>query len=287
MHSQLSQPICTVLIPAYNEANVIGATLKSLMAESRRNEFEVIVVCNGCSDGTADAARKAATGAKVFELEDASKTRALNAGMAAAVSEKIVFLDADIHVSAMAVRNLIHRLDWSGAVLAYGNARFDVENSSWAVRAFYKAWLQNPYFDQQKMGGFFAVSTPGLKLLGTLPDTTNDDEYIRRALLHNATYADAAPYGIKAPRNLWSLIKVRSRVYRGNKELEGSELRFGQQQLQQNGKVFAARLAGSPKFWFGAAIFALATVTAHLRNLMLPNSTSWDQDSSNREHLVG
>jgi hopene-associated glycosyltransferase HpnB len=51
------------VIPARDEADVIGKAVASLLAQRSPHEVHVIVVDDGSSDGTADAARAAATGA--------------------------------------------------------------------------------------------------------------------------------------------------------------------------------------------------------------------------------
>lgn len=282
MPYEIHERICTIVIPAYNEASVIAGTLKALLRGALPGEFEVIVVCNGCYDNTAETARIAAPEARVYELEEASKTKALNMGVSAAEAGPVVFLDADIKVSAQSVRQLVHRLNWSGAFLAYGQARFHTQQSGWAVKAFYTAWQQNPYFDKKKMGGFFAVSASGLEALGAIPDVTNDDEYVRRRLMKNSVWVDAAPYQIEAPRDLASLVKVRSRVYRGNKGLADAALDAPEGKAEGTARMFAGRLAKNPKFWPGACVFAGVAVAAHLRNRMSDNHTVWEQDTSAR-----
>jgi glycosyltransferase involved in cell wall biosynthesis len=282
MRNKMHSPICSILVPANNEASVIESTLRSALRGTRHGEFDVIVACNGCSDDTAKIARRVAPDARVLELVQPSKTHALNAGVAAAASNKIVFLDADILTSAEAIRNLIHRLDWSSADLAVGDADFDTGNSHWSVEAFYKAWMQNPYFDNQKMGGFFAVSSAGLNKLGVIPATTNDDEYVRRKLGSNITVAQTATYKIKAPRTLGALIKVRSRVYRGNAELELGETAFGNDKQKRHAKLFLSRLVAKPSLWLGASVFGLVALAAHMRVHLTPNNASWETDLTNR-----
>lgn len=46
-----------MIIPAYNEAAVIERTLYPLSEAAAGGFIELIVVCNGCSDATADVAR--------------------------------------------------------------------------------------------------------------------------------------------------------------------------------------------------------------------------------------
>ena len=42
----------SIVIPAHNEAAVIGRLLSGLLAEAEPDEFEVLVVANGCHDAT-------------------------------------------------------------------------------------------------------------------------------------------------------------------------------------------------------------------------------------------
>src|SRR4051794_31851306 len=73
-----SVPTFSVVIPAHDEESVIGRCLAAWSGELEPGEAEVVVVANGCSDGTAEAARD--FGVRVLELPAASKSAALNAG---------------------------------------------------------------------------------------------------------------------------------------------------------------------------------------------------------------
>ena len=281
-------PICSIVIPAFNEEAVIGTTLETLLEGALENEFEIIVACNGCVDATAKITAIAAPSAKVIISKAASKTTALNQAIASASHHPIVFLDADIKTSAAAVRKLTERINRTCAYLAYGSAKFETKRSSWAVRTFYKAWQQNPYFDRRKMGGFFAISKLGLHKLGPFPDILSDDEYVRRNLIESAVWVCDAPYTVQAPRTLWNLIKVRSRVYRGNRALEDNGIRFRRpNQKNRNAFTFMRRLIGQPSLWLGALIFALTVVAAHSKNrLATDNPHQWDRDTSTRTDAV-
>ena len=50
-------PAGAVIIPAHNEASVIGRTLGRLAPLAAGGQVEVIVACNGCTDNTAEVAR--------------------------------------------------------------------------------------------------------------------------------------------------------------------------------------------------------------------------------------
>ena len=50
-------PKISVIIPAHNEENYIKKSLHSLKSQTYQN-FETIVVCNGCTDNTEELVRK-------------------------------------------------------------------------------------------------------------------------------------------------------------------------------------------------------------------------------------
>ena len=91
-----------VIIPAHDEATVIERTLTGLKPLIRHPGVEIIVVCNGTTDDTADRARRF-PGVLVVEIDDASKPAALNEGDRIATAWPRLYLDADIEVSATAV----------------------------------------------------------------------------------------------------------------------------------------------------------------------------------------
>lgn len=82
-----------VVIPAYNEAPRIAEVVRACLAakEPRR----VLVVDDGSTDGTTDAARSA--GAEVLVMpRNGGKARAMDAGVRAVWNNGILFLDADL-----------------------------------------------------------------------------------------------------------------------------------------------------------------------------------------------
>ena len=70
----------SIIIPAHNEATVIGRCLRAMTMGARPDELEIIVVCNGCDDSTAEIARSHVPSVTVLELEAPSKSAALNLG---------------------------------------------------------------------------------------------------------------------------------------------------------------------------------------------------------------
>lgn len=82
----------TVVIPAYNEAKVIGEVLKGLIAYDKN--LEIIVVDDGSTDDTALVAQDA--GVRVIRhFENIGYGAALKSGIRAASHENILIMDSD------------------------------------------------------------------------------------------------------------------------------------------------------------------------------------------------
>jgi glycosyltransferase involved in cell wall biosynthesis len=83
------------IVPAHNEETLIADTLASIHAAARQSAqpYEIVVVDDASTDGTAAAARR--LGARVIPVERRHIAAARNAGAAAAAGEMLVFVDAD------------------------------------------------------------------------------------------------------------------------------------------------------------------------------------------------
>ncbi len=89
----------TVVVPAFNESDNIGATVGLLRDELEPTvglgELEILVVDDGSEDQTADEAERA--GARVIRLvENLGKGAAVRAGVVGAKGRSVVFTDADL-----------------------------------------------------------------------------------------------------------------------------------------------------------------------------------------------
>lgn len=83
----------SVVVPALNEEETVGSIVELLVSIELLDE--VIVVCDGCTDNTAQVAGDA--GASVIELdENVGKGGAMMEGVRAAQNDVILFLDADL-----------------------------------------------------------------------------------------------------------------------------------------------------------------------------------------------
>lgn len=89
----------SVVIPAYNAAATLAEQLLALATQQYEDDWEVVIVDNGSTDGTADLARRHRQRFKAFTLVDSGPQRGhsapRNAGAKAARGELLAFCDAD------------------------------------------------------------------------------------------------------------------------------------------------------------------------------------------------
>jgi biofilm PGA synthesis N-glycosyltransferase PgaC len=114
-------PGVTILIPAYNEEQVIG-TCVGAAREVDYPELEVLVLDDGSTDATADAAAAAAAGDDRFEVVrdpvNRGKAERLNLGFARARHGLVLVTDADTHLHPRALKLLVARMGRSHRIAA-------------------------------------------------------------------------------------------------------------------------------------------------------------------------
>ncbi|MBO4701507.1 MAG: glycosyltransferase [Lachnospiraceae bacterium] len=109
----------SVIIPAHNEEKYIRRCIHSIKkaAERFKGNTEIIVVCNRCTDKTAQIAKE--NGARVLFNEDRCIAKVRNAGIDAANGKIIVTIDADNRMTPGTL-NEIYRLLKSGRYIGGG-----------------------------------------------------------------------------------------------------------------------------------------------------------------------
>jgi len=98
-------PPVTIIIPAHNEAHVIGRTLGAIDAAARayKGNVEVLVLNNNSTDDTAAATERSTRGldgirVRVVDVPTPGKAIALNRGVDAVATEFMIRIDADTQV---------------------------------------------------------------------------------------------------------------------------------------------------------------------------------------------
>ncbi len=126
-------PSVSVIIPALNEEQSIGATLAAMAHV--KGEFEVIVADGGSADGTIEIARR--FGARVIASDRGRGTQMHN-GAQAARGRTLLFLHADTMAPSDLVMRIIEVL-YSDETILGGN--FDIRFDGTSRAATFMTWL--------------------------------------------------------------------------------------------------------------------------------------------------
>ena len=105
----------SLVIPAHNSERVLENSIMEYIEifSDFLEDFEIIIVCNGCIDGTAEIAKNLAQiyPIQVIEITEKGKGRALSEGFRRARFEIIGFLDVDNPFSSKRIREMVYSLD--------------------------------------------------------------------------------------------------------------------------------------------------------------------------------
>jgi glycosyltransferase involved in cell wall biosynthesis len=272
----------SVVVPAHDEEAVIERCLRALL-DAPPGELDVVVVANGCRDGTAALASQF-EGVRVIELDEASKHAALNAGDAAARHFPRAYVDADVEVSGHALCAVAAAMNRDGAPAGAPALRLDLDGRPWHVRAFYRVWLALDWSTDAPIGsGVYLLSADGHARVGPMPSVINDDGYVHglfrpheRLCLANATFL------VRPPRTLRGLVLRRTRTLEGQAELRarcGGDLPGS-----AAGPGPLTRVRGRPRLAADLPVFVAVTLLARraLARKRRRGAGGWERDDSSR-----
>ncbi|MDH2899518.1 MAG: glycosyltransferase family 2 protein [archaeon] len=128
------RPIVSVLVPAYNEENVISRTLDSLV-NAKYEPKEIIVIDDGSTDKTGVIASWFKQfGVKVVKKPNGGKASALNYGMVFARGEIIVTVDADSVITRSGLDEVVKAMSKNRIAAVSGNIKV-LNNDNHLTRA--------------------------------------------------------------------------------------------------------------------------------------------------------
>ena len=130
MPQAIGRPRFSVVVPAYNESELLPACLQSLAKQDFDGTFEVIVVDNGSTDGTGDVARE--QGVHVVTEPVKGVCSARQCGTVAAQGEIIVSTDADTTFAVDWLRRIDAAFVADPAIVMVGGPVTFVDAPRWA-----------------------------------------------------------------------------------------------------------------------------------------------------------
>jgi len=172
-----------VIIPAHNEENGIAAVVQSILAiDWPRDRFNVVVVADNCSDGTAQRAEE--SGAQVLvrtntELRGKgyALAHAFNVSHERGWAEAVVIVDADSRVSSNLLEAIAARMERGEQAV---QVHYGVSNihASWRTRLMAIA-----------MGAFHRLRSRGRERLGLSCGIRGNGWALTHGLLQRVPYA--------------------------------------------------------------------------------------------------
>lgn len=263
-------PAVIAVIPARNEAPVVGAVIASLLRQDYPGAFSIILVDDQSTDGTAEVARRGAAADRLTVLQGAGlpagwtgKLWAMKQGVAhAQISEPAYLLltDADIVYAPDTLTRLVSQAQAEGLVLTSLMAKLRCE--SFAERALIPAfiflfqmlypfaWVRRPdCATAAAAGGCMLVRRDALCAAGGV-------EAIRGALIDDCALARVLK--AQGPIRLSLTDRVRSiRAYESAQDIRRMVARSAYAQLRYSPLLLAGTVAGMALTYLAPVLLAL------------------------------
>lgn len=275
----------SIIIPAHNEASVVARTLNSILANKVDQPVQIIVVANGCTDGTSEVVRTFAGKVELVETPVGSKTHALNLGDRVAKYDLRAYLDADIELSENALQCVIDAFKDPTVRLAMPRAKHTYRGRNPFLAGYFHLWRSMPYVRKGAMGGgFYCIDKELRSRFREFPALTADDKFMRnlakpeeRRVLENCFATVTMPY------TLLDLLKVKTRWTYGNLELAAvrPDLNANDQNKHEGALSY---LITRPLLWIHVPLFVFVYIYAQLaaRKRFAMKQAIWDRDASTR-----
>ena len=214
---------CTIILPAHDEADYIGACLASILDQDHTGPVEVIVAANGCRDDTVGRAGAMAPAfadrgwlLRVEDLPRGGKIGALNHADGCARPDGIrLYLDADIRMGRRLLSGIVAVLDVD--MPRYAGGRLVVAPAQSAVsRAYARFWQKLPFVALGVTGaGLFAVNAAGRARWGEFPQIISDDTFARLQFTEAERFLVDEPYEWPLVEGFSPRVRVRRRQDQG------------------------------------------------------------------------
>jgi len=225
-------PGVSVIVPAYNEGELMERALKSLL-ELDYPEYEIVVVDDGSTDDTFARAvrwegRHGSVNVRVITKPNGGKASALNAGIAASKNPFLLCMDADSYLEPMTLRLAIEHFGDPSVGAVAGNVKVD-NRGKVITRLQALEYIEGLNMPRRAQGFVAAVNiVPGPvgmfrreaweEIGGYETDTYAEDADLTLKMIAagwKVVYEDAAIAWSEAPERWVDLVQQRYRWTRG------------------------------------------------------------------------
>ena len=212
---------------------------------------------------------------------EASKTYAFNLGDQFSRFFPRIYVDADIVITAGAIRALAARLERGDVLAVAPTPDIDTTGCSWPVRLYFSIRHRLPSSRQGFGGsGVYALSEAGHTRFAQFPDVIADDTFVRLQfkLEERETLTSARSTVFRAAVRQW--IAVRLVPTLGTFELARRfpELRANMGETNNRALI---QLFKQPRLWPGLAIFCCVNIIARCRAVVRSRikTAVWQRDN--------
>lgn len=208
------QPSVLIVVPVYDEAQLIGRKLENIAALTYPSKH-VVIVDGGSTDGTLELVRR--SGLALIETQHRNKTMQLGHALRAYPDEPWVLVtDADAHLAPDTIERLFDVVASDDAVSVVGTrvrpiAAHQLESMHWRVTD----WLRSREYDR---GSAAIVAAPCYlarrELLELPEDAVADDVHVACSAMlagRRVGHADVTVLELRSPRTLRALLRHKYR----------------------------------------------------------------------------
>jgi len=224
-----SYPKISIILPTYNEGNVIEDSIKSLLDAEYPNDREIIVANDGSTDNTravVENLMKKFTEIKLLNLQHGGKSNALNTAIKSSLYDILVILDADSLVEKNSLKEIVKPLNETdvGGVTGIIRARINKNPLTWFQDFEYilsSGWryICTKIDANSILPGFAAFKKEALlKINGFSTETLTEDFDIVLALREVGYKTKTIPSAMiftTVPQTIGNLLRQRLRWARG------------------------------------------------------------------------
>ncbi len=171
-------PLYSIIVPAYNEAEELPATLQSLRIAMDKLEAlgELVVVDNNSTDATAHVASENGANTVVFESIN-QIARARNTGAAKASGDYFIFVDADTRIEPELLQEAVKRMQQQDVG---GGAVVEFEGTISLVGRFgIETWKRISLFMKIAAGSFLFCRRTAFESIGGFDEKLYASEEVR------------------------------------------------------------------------------------------------------------
>lgn len=232
-------PAVSIIVAARNEAGRLPARIRNLLDIPYPGQRQIIVVSDGSTDGTAAAARDVSRDIEIVELPPSGKPQALNAGVARASGEILVFADARQQFGQRALMELVANFADPTVGGVTGELIIDAERGATASTVgdgvslywTYEKWLRrNESHVWSTLGATGAIYAMRRELWRPLPPETLLDDVLApmRAVLDGwrVVYEERAQAFDRAASDAAAESQRKVRTLAGNYQILAQEPRL-------------------------------------------------------------